>query len=190
MRLWPVVPDPGPGGHSGSLLTPDGDARVQAEDGASPQLADDETWMKIALEEAERAASSGDVPVGAVLVRDGVIIGRGQNRREVDNDPTAHAEVIAIREAAASLGTWRLTGSTMYVTIEPCPMCAGALVLARVERLVYGAADPKGGATGTLWNIVQDERLNHRLDVSGGVLESECRDVIRKFFRARREENT
>lgn len=133
------------------------------------------------------AASFGDVPVGAVVVRDGVVIGRGHNRREQDNDPTAHAEVIAIRQAAEALGAWRLTGSTMYVTIEPCPMCAGALVLARVDRLVYGAADPKTGATGSLWNIVQDERLNHRLDVTAGVLESECRDLIRSFFQQRRE---
>lgn len=133
------------------------------------------------------AASFGDVPVGAVVVRDGVVIGRGHNRREQDNDPTAHAEVIAIRQAAEALGAWRLTGSTMYVTIEPCPMCAGALVLARVDRLVYGAADPKTGATGSLWNIVQDERLNHRLGVTAGVLESECRDLIRSFFQQRRE---
>lgn len=143
--------------------------------------------MRLALEEAQLAASSGDVPVGAVVVRDGVVIGRGHNRREQDNDPTAHAEVIAIRQAAEALGAWRLTGSTMYVTIEPCPMCAGALVLARVDRLVYGAADPKTGATGSLWNIVQDERLNHRLGVTAGVLESECRDLIRSFFQQRRE---
>lgn len=143
--------------------------------------------MRLALEEAQLAASFGDVPVGAVVVRDGVVIGRGHNRREQDNDPTAHAEVIAIRQAAEALGAWRLTGSTMYVTIEPCPMCAGALVLARVDRLVYGAADPKTGATGSLWNIVQDERLNHRLGVTAGVLESECRDLIRSFFQQRRE---
>lgn len=147
----------------------------------------DEQWMQLALEEAQLAASFGDVPVGAVVVRDGVVIGRGHNRREQDNDPTAHAEVIAIRQAAEALGAWRLTGCTLYVTIEPCPMCAGALVLARLDRLVYGAADPKTGATGSLWNIVQDERLNHRLDVTAGVLESECREVIRSFFRQRRE---
>lgn len=143
--------------------------------------------MQLALKEAQLAASFGDVPVGAVVVRDGVVIGRGHNRREQDNDPTAHAEVIAIRQAAEALGAWRLTGCTLYVTIEPCPMCAGALVLARLDRLVYGAADPKTGATGSLWNIVQDERLNHRLDVTAGVLESECREVIRTFFRQRRE---
>src|SRR5690625_5062364 len=166
-----VVPHGGSAGRTGGLLT-------------SPS---DEQWMQLALKEAQLAASFGEVPVGAVVVRNGVVIGRGHNRREQDNDPTAHAEVIAIRQAAEALGAWRLTGCTLYVTIEPCPMCAGALVLARLDRLVYGAADPKTGATGSLWNIVQDERLNHRLDVTAGVLESECRDVIRSFFRQRRE---
>lgn len=148
---------------------------------------DDEAWMRLALEEARLAASSGDVPVGAVIVRDGAVIGRGRNRREQDNDPTAHAEVMAIRQAAAAVGAWRLTGCTLYVTIEPCPMCAGALVLARIDRLVYGAADPKTGAAGSLWNIVQDRRLNHRLEITAGVLEPECRDLIRSFFQQRRE---
>jgi len=143
--------------------------------------------MRLALEEARLAASSGDVPVGAVIVRDGAVIGRGRNRREQDNDPTAHAEVMAIRQAAAAVGAWRLTGCTLYVTIEPCPMCAGALVLARIDRLVYGAADPKTGAAGSLWNIVQDRRLNHRLEITAGVLEPECRDLIRSFFQQRRE---
>ncbi len=127
------------------------------------------------------------MPVGAVIVRDGAVIGRGRNRREQDNDPTAHAEVMAIRQAAAAVGVWRLTGCTLYVTIEPCPMCAGALVLARIDRLVYGAADPKTGAAGSLWNIVQDRRLNHRLEITAGVLEPECRDLIRSFFQQRRE---
>ena len=148
---------------------------------------DDEAWMRLALEEARLAASSGDVPVGAVIVRDGAAIGCGRNRREQDNDPTAHAEVMAIRQAAAAVGAWRLTGCTLYVTIEPCPMCAGALVLARIDRLVYGAADPKTGAAGSLWNIVQDRRLNHRLEITAGVLEPECRDLIRSFFQQRRE---
>lgn len=147
---------------------------------------DDEVWMRLALEEAQRAAEAGDVPVGAVVVRAGQVIGRGHNRREQDHDPTAHAEVLAIRAAAEVVGAWRLTGSTIYVTIEPCPMCAGALVLARIDRLVYGAADPKAGAAGSLWNIVQDQRLNHRLEVTAGVLEAECQDIIRSFFRERR----
>ena len=138
------------------------------------------------MEEAKAAAQVGEIPVGAVLVRDGQVIGRGYNRRELDYDPTAHAEVVAIRRAAREQDAWRLTGSTMYVTIEPCPMCAGALVLARVSRLVYGASDPKAGATGTLYNIVQDPRLNHRLEVTAGVLEDECRRVMQDFFRARR----
>jgi len=148
--------------------------------------AEDEVWMRLALEEARRAAEGGDVPVGAVVVRDGQVIGRGHNRREQDGDPTAHAEILAIRAASEALGAWRLTGSTLYVTIEPCPMCAGALVLARIDRLVYGAADPKAGAAGSLWNIVQDERLNHRLQVTAGVLEDECREIIQSFFRERR----
>jgi Cytosine/adenosine deaminases len=148
--------------------------------------AEDEVWMRLALEEARRAAEGGDVPVGAVVVRDGQVIGRGHNRREQDGDPTAHAEILAIRAASETLGAWRLTGSTLYVTIEPCPMCAGALVLARIDRLVYGAADPKAGAAGSLWNIVQDERLNHRLQVTAGVLEDECREIIQSFFRERR----
>lgn len=147
---------------------------------------DDEVWMRLALEEAQRAVEAGDVPVGAVVVRAGQVIGRGHNRREQDHDPTAHAEVLAIRAAAEVVGAWRLTGSTIYVTIEPCPMCAGALVLARIDRLVYGAADPKAGAAGSLWNIVQDQRLNHRLEVTAGVLEAECQDIIRSFFRERR----
>lgn len=174
-----LKPGPRPGPESGvpSMV------QVPASDG-------DEAWMRLALEEARRAASGGDVPVGAVVVRDGAVIGRGHNRREQDHDPTAHAEIIAIREAAAAVGAWRLTGSTLYVTIEPCPMCAGALVLARIDRLVYGAADPKTGAAGSLYNIVQDERLNHRLAVTAGVLESECRELIRSFFRQRRQPKT
>lgn len=142
--------------------------------------------MGLALEEAKAAAAVGEIPVGAVIVRDGDVIGRGHNRRELDNDPTAHAEVVAIRDASKRLGAWRLTGTTLYVTIEPCPMCAGALVLARIDRLVYGAPDPKAGATGTLYNIVQDSRLNHRMEVEAGVLEDECRSVMQQFFRERR----
>jgi len=139
--------------------------------------------MRAALAEAEAAAEKGEIPIGAVIVRDGELIAGGHNLRETERDPTAHAEVVAIKRAAERLGAWRLTGTTLYVTIEPCAMCAGALVLARIERLVYGAADPKAGACGTLWNLVQDPRLNHRLAVTAGVLEDECRAVIQGFFR-------
>ena len=149
----------------------------------SPPQPDDEAWMRAALAEAEAAAAKGEIPIGAVIVRGGELIASGHNVRETERDPTGHAEMVAIRRAAARLGAWRLTGTTLYVTIEPCPMCAGALVLARIERLVYGAADPKAGACGTLWNLVQDPRLNHRLAVTAGVLEDECRAVIQAFFR-------
>jgi tRNA(adenine34) deaminase len=138
--------------------------------------------MLEALAEARRAAGIGEVPIGAVIVRDGEVIGRGHNRREIDRDPLAHAELLAIREAASRLQGWRLEGCTMYVTLEPCAMCAGALVNSRVERLVYGAADPKAGYCGTLGNLVQDPRLNHRLEVTAGVLESESAALLRGFF--------
>ncbi len=139
--------------------------------------------MRQALEEAREALARGEVPVGAVLVAGNRVISRSHNLRETTGDPTAHAEILAIREAARQLGTWRLDGTTMYVTLEPCPMCAGALVLARVEKLVFGASDPRAGATGTLYNIVQDGRLNHRLEVMGGILEKECQELLRTFFR-------
>jgi tRNA(adenine34) deaminase len=143
---------------------------------------DDRLWMTEALAEARRAAASGEVPIGAVVVREGEVLGRGYNRREIDGDPLAHAEILAIRQAAGTMGGWRLTGCTMYVTLEPCPMCAGALVASRIERLVYGAADPKAGYCGSLGNIVQDPRLNHRLEVTAGVLESESAELLRGFF--------
>lgn len=142
--------------------------------------------MEMALEQAREAFSCGEVPVGALLVRGASIIAAARNRCEELGDPTAHAEILALREAGQILGGWRLSGSTLYVTLEPCPMCAGALVQARVERLVYGAADPKSGACGSLCNIVQDERLNHRLIVTGGVLESACAAILREFFQERR----
>jgi tRNA(adenine34) deaminase len=138
--------------------------------------------MMEALAEAGRAAEIGEVPIGAVVVRNGEIIGRGHNRREIDGDPLAHAEILAIQDAAMRTAGWRLTGSTMYVTLEPCAMCAGALVNSRVERLVYGAPDPKAGYCGTLGNLVQDPRLNHRLEVTAGVLESESAALLRGFF--------
>jgi len=146
-----------------------------------------EHFMELALREAEQAFEEDEVPIGAVIVHENRVIASAHNQRERLRDPTAHAEMVAIRRAAARLGAWRLTGTTLYVTIEPCPMCAGALVLARIERLVYGAADPKAGACGTLWNLVQDPRLNHRLAVTAGVLEGECRAVIQAFFRRLRD---
>ena len=142
----------------------------------------DEQWMQIALEEARAAGAMGDVPVGAVIVDNaGNLLSRGRNRRELDRDPTAHAEVIALREAARKLGHWRVE-ATLFVTQEPCPMCAGALVNARVSRLVYGCANPKAGAVATLFTIVTDARLNHRMEVTGGVLATECGAVLSQFF--------
>ena len=141
----------------------------------------DEQWMTIALDEARAAAAAGDVPVGAVIVADGSVIGRGHNRREVDRDPTAHAEVIALRDAARALNMWRVE-ATLYVTQEPCPMCAGAIVNARVKRLVYGCPNPKAGAVTTLYSIVTDNRLNHRVDVTGGILATECAAELSRFF--------
>ncbi len=158
------------------------DARPEQEADAT----DDERWMRRALAEARAAERHGDVPVGAVVVRDGEVVGAGHNRREVDDDPTAHAEVLAIQQAAATLGSWRLERCTLVVTLEPCTMCAGAIVLARIPRVVHGATDPKAGAVGSLWNVLDDPRLNHRSDVTAGVLAEECGDLLRDFFRARR----
>ena len=143
-------------------------------------------FMEMALEEARRAADRGEVPVGAVLVQGDRVIGRGHNLRETLGDPLAHAEILALREGARELGGWRLEGSTLYVTLEPCPMCAGALVLARVERLVFGARDLVMGAAGSRYNLVQDENLPHRVEVLEGMLEEECRELLRSFFRNRR----
>lgn len=141
-------------------------------------------WMRQALELARIAGREGDVPVGAVVVdASGVAIGYGRNERERQGDPTAHAELVALRAAARRLGGWRLTGCTLVVTLEPCTMCAGAAVLARVDRVVYGAVDPKAGAVGSLWDVVRDRRLNHRPEVIGGVLEAECGKVLQEFFR-------
>ncbi len=139
--------------------------------------------MRLALSEAQRAYEQGEVPVGAVVIQKDRILGRGHNRIEKLNDPTAHAEIIAISAAAESLGHPRLNQATIYVTIEPCPMCAGAIVLARLERLVYAARDPKTGACGTLYDITNDLRLNHRVKVSSGVLENECSQMLSSFFR-------
>jgi tRNA(adenine34) deaminase len=142
--------------------------------------------MQEALQEAALAAAEGEVPVGAVVVQDGIILARGRNRREQTHDPTAHAELVAMREAARRLGSWRLTEATVVVTLEPCPMCAGAMVQARVRRVVYGCRDPKAGALDSLYRLGADPRLNHRFPHTGGVLEDECRDLLRSFFRARR----
>jgi tRNA(adenine34) deaminase len=146
----------------------------------------DETWMSEALAEARRAASEGEVPIGAVVVCEGQIVGRGRNARERLHDPTAHAEVLALQQASQALRRWRLTGTTVYATLEPCPMCAGALVNARVDRLVYAVPDPKAGAVGTLFDIARDPRLNHRIEVTSGVLAVECGDLLRGFFRGKR----
>ncbi len=146
----------------------------------------DERFMREALREAIRAGEAGEVPVGCVIVHDGRVIARAHNQREQLADPTAHAEMLALTQAAAALESWRLDGTTLYVTLEPCPMCAGGIVLARVPRVVFGATDPKGGACGTLFDICRDDRLNHRAEVVGGVLGEPCGDVLRAFFRERR----
>lgn len=147
---------------------------------------DDITFMQRALELARQAEAAGEVPVGAVIVKDGVIIAEGSNRPIGANDPTAHAEIVALRVAGQALGTYRLTGTTLYVTLEPCAMCASAMVHARVQRLVYAASDPRAGAAGTVFNIVQHAALNHRVECTGGVLAEECGTMLRSFFLARR----
>ena len=146
----------------------------------------DERFMRLALDEARVAAEAGDVPVGAVVARGDEVLGRAGNARERDQDPTAHAETRALRRAAAALSSWHLEGCAIYVTLEPCAMCAGALVLARIDRLVFGAPDPKAGFAGSLGDLVRDPRLNHAVQVTGGVLEEECGEVLRAFFRDRR----
>jgi len=149
---------------------------------------EDRKWMDQALAEARTAGSAGEVPIGCVIVSEGAVIGRGHNLRESAQDPTAHAEIIALKAAARSLGSWRVSPAVCYVTCEPCPMCAGALVNARVDRLVFGCADPRAGACGTLFNLVEDPRLNHRLQVTGGVREKECASLLREFFERLRKD--
>jgi tRNA(adenine34) deaminase len=146
----------------------------------------DEDFMRHALTLAARAAASGEVPVGAVLVRDGELLGEGHNQPIAGHDPSAHAEMIALRGAAARIGNYRLTGTTLYVTLEPCVMCAGAIVHARVQRLVFGALDPKAGAVRSVYDVIASPRLNHVVEWSGGVLEAECAGVLRAFFKSRR----
>jgi tRNA(adenine34) deaminase len=146
----------------------------------------DEYFMRMALREAERALEHDDVPIGAVVVHDGEVIGAGANERELRGDPTAHAEVLALREAAAKLGTWRLLDCSLYVTLEPCAMCAGAMVLARVPRVVYGAVDPKAGMAGSVLDVLGEPRLNHRPEVAGGLLADDSAALLQDFFASRR----
>ena len=148
--------------------------------------APDERVMRLALEEARAAAAEGDVPVGAVIVRGDEILAREGNAREREQDPTAHAEILALRQASAAIGSWHLEGCAMVVTLEPCAMCAGAIVLARLDRLVFGASDPKAGFAGSLGDLVRDGRLNHEVDVTVGVLAEECGEILRSFFAERR----
>ena len=142
--------------------------------------------MRLALREAERAIEHEDIPVGAVVVKDGEVIGTGHNEREIREDPTAHAEMIALREAARALGSWRVLDSVLYVTLEPCAMCAGAIVLARVPRVVFGTSDPKAGAAGSVLDVLAEPRLNHHPQVESGLLAQDCADLLRSFFASRR----
>lgn len=147
----------------------------------------DEPFMLLALEEAKKAAEIGEVPIGAVIVRNGEVIGKGHNLRETTKDPTAHAEMIAIKEASKHLGGWRLLDSALYVTLEPCPMCAGAIVQSRIDRVVFGVSDPKAGCAGTLMNLLQEDRFNHRVEVTSGVLAESCSGILKDFFRQLRD---
>jgi len=159
---------------------------MRVEGMADRFFARDEYFMRLALREAERALEHDDVPIGAVVVRDGEVIGAGGNERELRQDPTAHAEIIALREAARAVGSWRVLDSVMYVTLEPCAMCAGAIVLARVPRVVWGTADPKAGAAGSVFDILAEPRLNHRPEVAGGLLAADCAALLTAFFAGRR----
>jgi tRNA(adenine34) deaminase len=146
----------------------------------------DDSWMQIALEQARLAAEAGEVPVGAVIIKNGDVIGLGHNRNLLDHDPTAHAEIVALRQAAARVGNHRLTGCEIFVTVEPCAMCAGAMVHARLARLVYGASDPKGGAVSSVMQVINHPSLNHQMEVVGGVLAVDCSGILRMFFQSRR----
>lgn len=156
----------------------------------STDLQEDQRYMRMAIDQAFIAEENGDVPIGCVIVFEGRVIAKAYNQRQQLNDPTAHAEIIALTQASEFIGNWRLHGCTIYVTLEPCPMCAGALVLARLDRLIYGTDDPKTGACGSLYNIVQDQRLNHRLEVTAHVLQPDCQAQLQAFFRRRRDENS
>lgn len=152
----------------------------------SPNLSQDVKWMRVALSLAAEAGVAGEVPVGAVVIYEGEIVGKGKNDRESSKDPVGHAEIYAISTASKSLGRWRLTGCTLYVTLEPCFMCAGALINSRVDRVVFGARDPKGGAITSLANLGADPRLNHQFQITSGILEAECGELLKNFFRERR----
>jgi tRNA(adenine34) deaminase len=157
---------------------------------ADMQPGEDAVWMERALALAELAAAAGEVPVGALVIKDGEIIGQGHNRNLLDNDPTAHAEMVALRQAAARVGNHRLVGCTMIATIEPCSMCAGALIHARIARLVYGANDPKAGAAGSTVQVINHPSLNHRMEVTAGVLAGKCSEILQKFFRHKRQKTS
>lgn len=157
------------------------------ENTAELRFGEDAAWMEQALEQARLAAACGEVPVGALVIKDGEIIGRGHNRNLLENDPTAHAEIVALRQAAARLGNHRLAGCVMFATIEPCSMCAGALMHARIARLVYGASDPKAGAAGSVLHVLNHPSLNHRMEVTAGVLADQCSEILQDFFRSKRE---
>jgi tRNA(adenine34) deaminase len=154
---------------------------------AEDERAKHEFFMRIALEEAQKAGQKGEIPVGAVVVQAGAIVGRGHNLRETTHDPAAHAEIIALREAGTKIGSWRLPGAVLYVTLEPCPMCAGAIVQARLERVVYGADDAKAGSAGTLLNLLQFPGLNHSVKITGGILAEEAGNMLQEFFQERRK---
>jgi tRNA(adenine34) deaminase len=149
---------------------------------------DDDYWMKKAWHLALKAEAIGEVPIGSIIVKDDRIIGRGFNQREIRNDPSAHAEMIAIRQASRKLNAWRLVGTTLYVTLEPCPMCMGAILLARIDRVVFGCFDPKAGAAGSLYNLADDTRFNHRVELSSGIMKHECSEILSNFFRKLRAE--
>jgi tRNA(adenine34) deaminase len=167
-----------------SSESPSHDPEGEAAPTVVPASAEDLRFMAMALEEADAAALLGEIPIGAVVTYEGRVIARAHNRRELDQDPVAHAEILAVRAAAAELGSWRLIGCTLYVTLEPCAMCAGALVLARLPRLVFGCRDPKGGAVRTLYEICEDPRLNHRVEVVEGVDAERCGEALTRFFKA------
>ncbi|HWG48315.1 MAG TPA: tRNA adenosine(34) deaminase TadA [Candidatus Acidoferrales bacterium] len=160
---------------------------VSSQNDGSMVSCDDARWMQLALEQARLALQAGEVPVGAVIVKDKEVVGSGFNRNLMENDPTAHAEIVAMREAAARLGNHRLTGCILFCTIEPCAMCAGAMVHARISRLVYGAVDPKAGAAGSVLEITSHPRLNHRIEVTPGVLAQQCSELLKTFFLERRK---
>jgi tRNA(adenine34) deaminase len=154
---------------------------------AEMRMKEDAAWMALALEQARLAAEAGEVPVGALVIKDGEIVGKGHNRNLLDNDPTAHAEIVALRQAAMRLGNHRLSGCVMVATIEPCSMCAGALIHARIARLVYGASDPKAGAAGSVLQVLNHPSLNHRMEITPGVLAGECSEILQEFFRRKRQ---